>query len=340
MRERARVRAAGDQAREMRHVDHQEGADLVGDGAELGEVDGARIGAASRHDHLRLVLAGQGCDLVHVDAVVLPAHGVGHHLEPLARHVDGRPVRQMSAGGEAQSHEGIAGAHHRHERGLVGGAARVRLHVGEAAAEQLLGALDGEVLGLVDVLAAAVVAVAGIAFGVLVGEHAARRLEHGARDDILRGDQLDLVLLAAELALHATEQLGIALGQASREQVGLWRGGAPGGSGRHGKPVWFGRAQMARGPHIMGLAGATSRADCSNHNCARQRRAFGLERGIIGVCRAATRHAHIVFCRVKAHIAAAGAPHAGVRLKYCDDLAIWPVCLSQSELPGRACGPF
>ncbi len=324
----------------MRHVDHQEGADLVGDGAELGEVDGTRIGAPPRHDHLRLVLARQGGDLVHVDAVILPAHGIGHDLEPLARHVDGRPVRQVSAGGEAEPHEGIAGAHQRHERRLVGGAARVRLHVGELAAEQLLGALDGQILGLVDILTATVIAGAGIALGVLVGEHAARGLEHGAGHDVLRGDQLDLVLLAAELALHATEQLGIALGQASREQVGLWRGGAPGGSGRHGKPVWFGRAQVARGPHIMGFAGATSRAGCGNHNCAMECCPFGVERGIIEVCRVVMRRAHIVFCRVKAHIAAAGAPHAGVRLKYCDDLAIWPVCLSQSELPGRACGPF
>ena len=32
--------AAGDEAGEVRHVDHQVGADLVGDGAEVGEVDG------------------------------------------------------------------------------------------------------------------------------------------------------------------------------------------------------------------------------------------------------------------------------------------------------------
>ena len=57
---------------------------------------------------------------------------------------------------------------------LVGLAARVRLHVGEAAVEQLLGAVDGELLGHVDVLAAAVVALAGIAFRILVGEHACR----------------------------------------------------------------------------------------------------------------------------------------------------------------------
>ena len=39
VREGARMRAAGHQAREVRHVDHEVGADLVGDGAEGGEVD-------------------------------------------------------------------------------------------------------------------------------------------------------------------------------------------------------------------------------------------------------------------------------------------------------------
>ena len=86
----------------------------------------------------------------------------------------------------------------RHEHGLVGLGAGIRLHVGESAVEQALGALDGERLGDVDELAAAIVAPARIALGVLVGHHRALRLEHGARDDVLRGDQLDLVLLAPE----------------------------------------------------------------------------------------------------------------------------------------------
>ena len=42
VRQRVGVLAAGDEAGEMRHVDHQVGADLVGDGAEAGEVDLAR----------------------------------------------------------------------------------------------------------------------------------------------------------------------------------------------------------------------------------------------------------------------------------------------------------
>ena len=47
------------------------GADLVADLAEAGEVPDARIGRAAGDDHLRLVLAGEALDLVHVDALVV-----------------------------------------------------------------------------------------------------------------------------------------------------------------------------------------------------------------------------------------------------------------------------
>ena len=45
---------------------------------------------------------------------------------------------------------------------------RVGLHVGVLGAEELLGAVAGQVLDHVDILAAAVVAPAGIAFGILL----------------------------------------------------------------------------------------------------------------------------------------------------------------------------
>jgi hypothetical protein len=41
----------------------------------------------------------------------------------------------------------------------------MRLHISEAAVEQLAGAVDGELLGLIDLLAAPIVAPAGIALG-------------------------------------------------------------------------------------------------------------------------------------------------------------------------------
>ena len=76
----------------------------------------------------------------------------------------------------------------------------MRLYVGEGAAEQLGHAFDCQALHHVDELAAAIVALARQPFGILVGQHRALRLENRAADDVLRGNQLDLVALAAQLA--------------------------------------------------------------------------------------------------------------------------------------------
>ena len=57
----------------MGHVDEQVGADLVGDRAEAGEVEVARIGRAAGDDQLGLVLLREPLDLVEVDQMVVAA---------------------------------------------------------------------------------------------------------------------------------------------------------------------------------------------------------------------------------------------------------------------------
>jgi len=72
-------------------------------------------------------------------------------------------------------------------------------------------------------LAAAVVAAAGVSLRVLVGQHRALRLEHGARHEVLARDHLEGAALAAELLLERCGDLGIDLGERGIEQ------------GRHGR---------------------------------------------------------------------------------------------------------
>src|SRR5687767_13666942 len=92
----------------------------------------------------------------------------------------------------------------------------MRLHVRPRRAEQLLRALDGDGLGDVDVLAAAVIALARIALGIFVGELTALRDQHRAAHVILRGDQLDVVFLALVFLADSGPDFGIGL----REKVG------------------------------------------------------------------------------------------------------------------------
>ena len=214
------MHARGDQPGDVRHVDQEPGADRVGDRPEAGEVDEARIGRGAGDDHLGLVLVRQPLDLLEVDQPVLLAHAVLHRLEPLARHGGLGAVGEMAAGIQGHAEDGVAGREQGQLDRTVGLGAGVRLDVGEAAVEQALGAVDRERLGDVDMLAAAIVAFARIAFRVLVGQHRALRLEHGAADDVLAGDQLDLVLLAAELGRDGGREVRIGLGERAPEEAG------------------------------------------------------------------------------------------------------------------------
>ena len=75
----------------------------------------------------------------------------------------------------------------------------MRLHVREAASEQLGHPLDRERFGDVHILAAAVVALSRQPFGVFIGENRALGFQHRPADDVLGRDQLDLVALAPKL---------------------------------------------------------------------------------------------------------------------------------------------
>ena len=128
-----------------------------------------------------------------------------------AREVDLEAVGQVASVVEAQREHGVARLQqpvvHRHVRLGAG----VRLDVRVLGAEKRLGAVDRELLDLVHDLAASVVALAGIALGVLVRRHRADGLEHARPREVLGGDQLDLVPLALRLARDQRRDVGVEL---------------------------------------------------------------------------------------------------------------------------------
>ena len=118
-------------------------------------------------------------------------------------------MREMAAVIEAHAEDGVARIDQREVGRGIGLAAGVRLDVGVVGAEELLGALDGELLGDVDELATAVVALARITFGVLVREHRALGFEHARAGVVLRGDQLDVIFLALAFVLEGGIEFGV-----------------------------------------------------------------------------------------------------------------------------------
>ena len=93
--------------------------------------------------------------------------------------------------------------------GGVGLRAGVRLHVGGLRAEQGLDPVDGQLLDDVDVLAAAVVAPAGVALGVLVGQDRALGLHDRGGGEVLRRDHFEGGLLAAQLMINGPRDLSV-----------------------------------------------------------------------------------------------------------------------------------
>ena len=174
-------------------------------------------------------------DRVVVDALVLLADAVGDGLEPLARQVGCAPwVRWPPGRGPCRGSVSPGWSRARNTAWLAW-LPECGWTLANVAPNSCFGALDGEGLGDVDELAAAVVAPAGIALGVLVGQHRALRVQDRAADDVLRGDQLDLVALAAELVRDGAEDRRVAGGEVFGEEAavgdGVFHGGAPAGGG-------------------------------------------------------------------------------------------------------------
>ena len=105
--------------------------------------------------------------------------------------------------------------------------AAVRLQVGVLGAEQLLGPRDRRSPRPGRPCAAAVVAPAGVALGVLVGQRRAERGQHRRRGEVLARDQLQPAAQAVQLAEHHLGDLRVRLLAARRSPAPRtgWRSG-------------------------------------------------------------------------------------------------------------------
>ncbi len=228
VRHRIGVQPRRHQPSEMGHVDHQRRFDLIGDLAEAREVQLARVGRPAGEQQLGAVLARETRHLVHVHQPRLRVGLIGHHLVEFPRDVELHAVGQVPAVGQRQAHNLLAGLQQRVIDGGVGLRTGVRLHVGVLGSEQCLGAVNRQLLADVDLLAAAVVAAARVALGVLVGQHRTDGFQDSEGHEVLRGDHLQRVLLAPKLTLHRRGDLRIHLGERTIEIVGAEFGGVCG----------------------------------------------------------------------------------------------------------------
>mmetsp|Transcript_123991 Transcript_123991/g.332958 ORF Transcript_123991/g.332958 Transcript_123991/m.332958 type:complete len:366 (-) Transcript_123991:23-1120(-) len=217
------VLSSGHEARDVRDVCHQERSDLVGDLAELGEIDYARVGRSPAQNHGGSEDKCRLAELVEINQASLVVHLVWQRLEVdrcrrdlLFRSVVA--VGQMATAGKIQAHDARVRRQQCRVDGEVSRAAGVGLHVDapllRVQVERLESAVLAQVLDLVDDLVASVVARPRLALGVLVGERGSERLHARPGREVLRRDQLDRIDLPLFLLLDQRRHGGIRLLQA------------------------------------------------------------------------------------------------------------------------------
>ena len=210
--------AGGDETGDVRDVGKKVGPHAAGDLAHSGEVDDARVGAGADGDHLGLLAEGDGGEFLVVDQTGILADAVLAEVVEFAGEVGGIAVGEVAAVAEVHAEQFVAGLEDGGVDGGVGLSAGVGLDVGVVGAEEQLGAINGELLDLVDEFAATIPSFAGVAFGVFVGEHAALRLHDGGVGEIFRSDELDVALLPGKLGGEGRVDGGIELGEGSGVQ--------------------------------------------------------------------------------------------------------------------------
>ncbi|MCY1174795.1 hypothetical protein D9M73_150070 [compost metagenome] len=136
-------------------------------------------------------------------------------------------MSQVTTVGQAHAQDGVAGRQQGQVNGAVGLRAGVRLNVGVIGAEQFFCTIDCKLLDDVYVLATTVVALARVAFGVLVGQYRALSFHHRRAGVVFRSDQLNVLFLALSFLLHGGKEIGVVLGNS---QITAEHGG-PQGSG-------------------------------------------------------------------------------------------------------------
>ena len=116
---------------------------------------------------------------------------------------------------EIEAQNAVAGREERHVGGGVGLRAGVGLDVDVFGAEELFGAVAGQVFDDVGVLAAAVVALSGVALCVFVGKNGACGFEDRAADEVFGGNHLEAFVLAPYFVFNLLGDLGVGGGQRS-----------------------------------------------------------------------------------------------------------------------------
>ena len=162
--------SCGDKTSGMCHVDHKQCSHLVGNLTHTLVIPLTAICRTTTDDKLWLVLDGKSFHLVIIHSSCLLVEVISHRAIQNSGCVDSRTMREVTAVCKVEAHECVSWLKHCEQHCSIGLCARVRLNIGIFSAEEFANSVDSKLFHLVNNAATAVVALAGITLGILVGE--------------------------------------------------------------------------------------------------------------------------------------------------------------------------
>ena len=207
--DRAGMLAGGNQASDVRHINHEIRAYLLRNPGNPPKIDQARIGGGAGDNQLGPMLLCKRLQRLIVDGLRFALHAIGDKIVFSSAFAHRAAVRQMAAVCQIHGKNRIANLHERSISRHVRLYAGVGLDIGMLGMKQRFCAPDGEALHLVHKLAAAIISLCRVALRVLVCEMTAHGRHYGRRNKILRRNQLNVIALAAQLLLHVERQLRV-----------------------------------------------------------------------------------------------------------------------------------
>ena len=193
----------------VRHIYHKICADFLSNSRELFKVNCSGICARTRNDHLGLMLLCKCKYIVVIQSAGFLIKSVRYEVEVFARNVHGRTVCKVSAVSKAHTHYRIAGIQQCKINRRVSLCAGVSLYIRILCSEQLAGTFNSDILNYINILASAVITLAGVSLSILVRKNASHSRHNSRRNDILTCNKLKISFLTGKLLVHCVSNIGI-----------------------------------------------------------------------------------------------------------------------------------
>ena len=203
--------SCGNQTGRMRHIDHEDGADLIRYAADTCIIPLATVGTCPCYNQLGLVRTCFYLQIVVINTPRSFLQIIAYCVEHQTAEVNSRTVTEVTSMTEVETHKRVAGFETCHKDRHVRLRAAMGLDINVLCIVEFFQTFTGDIFRNIHHLASPVIAMSGITLCILVGQHAAHRFHHLVAYKILAGNQFDAFCLTFTLLTNHVKNLSVSI---------------------------------------------------------------------------------------------------------------------------------